>query len=103
MTVAISKNEADKITVVNILPEHPFNMMKEEHVEDRGDGKWCTTYHGNEDVLYLRIPNESLPGVLKAVQKAIKQGNNFNVLYTANIKLRNEFSFDDNRCLKENG
>ncbi|MFA5322774.1 MAG: hypothetical protein WC373_08880 [Smithella sp.] len=76
MSVKISSNKDDELNVVFIKQGHPLKTLQSVNCED--------------DVLYLHISKDLLKEIIWRSQEALKDNEDFQILFTGDIKLRHD-------------
>lgn len=79
MSVIISDDARDEINCVWLVPENPLDTL-----ENKGD----------DDVVYIKFPKSMIKQMLVTLQRdPYPKDESVSILYSANITLRNGFSF----------
>jgi len=78
MSVKISSNKKDELSVLTLVRLHPLVTLK---------------IKTDDDVIYINIYNDFLPDIKKFVDRAIDEKRDFSVLLSADLRLRHNFSF----------
>jgi hypothetical protein len=77
MSVKISSNKDDELNVIFIKRGHPLKTLQSVNSED--------------DVLYLHVSKDILKEIIWRSQEALKDNEDFQILFTGDIKFRHNF------------
>lgn len=76
MSIKISTNKDDELNVVSLKSGHPLKTLQNDNSID--------------DVLYLRIPNTMLKEIIWRTQSALRENEDFCILFSGDIRLRHQ-------------